>query len=140
MKSEPDASLAKGHIRKAEHNLEAFIYNKEKGYLDWTISMGFYAMYHCCLAILAMAGYESRNQECTLSMVSSMAERGEIDSAFIQYANAMKPNHSSEEEIIPLREKYQYTPAVDIDVLRVEKLLKACQDMIKDTKGMVERP
>ncbi len=43
-----------------------------------------------------------------------------------------------ENNIIPMREKYQYTPAIDIDRQKVEELLGICQDMIKDTKGIVQ--
>jgi len=42
--------LALQYISKAEHNLNAFLHNKEGGFYDRTINIGFYAMYHCCLA------------------------------------------------------------------------------------------
>ena len=38
-----------------------------------------------------------------------------------------------------MREKYQYTPAIDIDIQKVDELLGICQDMIKDTKGIIKR-
>ena len=55
----------------------------------------------------------------------------------MQYIDAMKSSHSNEYDIIPMREKYQYTPAIEIDEQRVEDLLKMCQNMIKETKGMI---
>ncbi|MBI2651892.1 hypothetical protein HYX00_00370 [Candidatus Woesearchaeota archaeon] len=43
-----------------------------------------------------------------------------------------------EDKVIPMREKYQYTPIIEIDKQKVEELLGICQDMIKDTKGIVQ--
>lgn len=42
------------------------------------------------------------------------------------------------EQILAMREKYQYTPVIEIDVQKVEELLGICQDMITDTKGIVQ--
>ena len=139
VKIEPDDDLAQKHIGKAEHNLNFFILAKEHGYYDWNITIGFYVMYHCCLAILAKFGYESRNQECTLALVESLIDDKKIDDDFRKYIEAMKSNTLEEEEkIMPMREKYQYTPIVDIDVQKVEELLGLCQDMIKYTTGIIQ--
>lgn len=138
MKIEPEDKLAQDYIRKAEHNLEVFLYNKEKGYYDWTINIGFYVMYHCCLAIITKFGYESRNQECTLALIESLVEDKKLNEDFKKYIENIKSNVKGEEEqILPMREKYQYTPVIDIDVQKVEKLLALCQDIIKDTKGII---
>lgn len=137
LRIKPDSLLAKDYLAKAEHNLEVFLYNKEKGYYDWTINIGFYVMYHCCLAIITKFGYESRNQECTLALIESLVEGKKIGEDFKKYIGSIKSNTKKEEEqILPMREKYQYTPVIDIDVQKVEKLLGICQDMIKDTKGI----
>lgn len=40
----PDELLALEYIKKAEHNLDAFLHNKDGGFYDWTISIGFYVM------------------------------------------------------------------------------------------------
>ncbi len=42
-----------------------------------------------------------------------------------------------EETLMPMREKYQYTPIIEIDEQKVEELLGICQDMLKDTKGVI---
>lgn len=132
-----DEALAREYIRKAEHNLEFFLLSKEHGFYDWTISIGFYVMYHCCLAIIAKFGYESRNQECTLAAVESLIEEGKIEKDFKRYVDAISPD-LGEERVIPMREKYQYTPIIAIDEQKVEELLGLCQDMIKDAKGIVQ--
>jgi uncharacterized protein (UPF0332 family) len=137
----PDEKLAWDHVKKAEHNLEAFIYNKEGGFYDWTISIGFYVMYHCCLAILTKFGYESRNQECTLALIENLIEDNKLDEDFRKYLEAIKSagkDKKEEEQIQQMREKYQYTPIVEIDIQKVDELLGICQDMLKDAKGVIK--
>ena len=139
VKTQPAEDKVQEYIRKAEHNLEVFMINKEHGFYDWTINIGFYVMYHCCLAILAKFGYESRNQECTLALVESLIEDKKIDEDFGRHMRYIKSNtmEKEEETLMPMREKYQYTPIIEIDEQKVEELLGICQDMLKDTKGVI---
>ena len=141
VKIKPDKELALDYIKKAEHNLDAFLYNKDGGFYDWTISIGFYVMYHCCLAVISKFGYESRNQECTLALIESLIEDKKLDEDFVKYLEAIKSaakDKKEEEQIQKMREKYQYTPIIDIDIQKVEELLSLCQDMLKETKGVIE--
>ncbi len=141
VKINPDNELALQYISKAEHNLKAFLHNKKGGFYDWTISIGFYAMYHCCLAIITKFGYESRNQECTLALIESLIEDKKLDEDFRKYLEAIKSadrDKKEEEQIQRMCEKYQYTPVIDIDVQKVDELLGICQDMIKETKGIIK--
>ena len=136
VKIKADDELVRAFLRKAEHNLQAFIDNKKLKHYDWTISMGFYVMYHCCLAIITKFGYESRNQECTLALIESLIEEKNIEEGFRKYILAIQSTPEDEEgRIMAMREKYQYTPMVEIDIKKVDELLGLCQDMIKDTKG-----
>ncbi len=135
--SRQDDKLAGEHVSKAEHNLDFFLLARNQGFYDWAINIGFYVTYHCCLAILAKFGYDGRNQECTLALIESLVEDGKIGKDFQRYVDAISPD-LGENNIIPMREKYQYTPAIDIDRQKVEELLGICQDMIKDTKGIIE--
>jgi|SRR3989344_6066914 len=125
VKIEPDKELALDYLKKAKHNLEVFLYNKEGGFYDWTINIGFYVMYHCCLAIITKFGYESRNQECTLALIESLIENEKLDEDFKRYVEAIKSSTEAkkeEEHIQKMREKYQYTPVIDIDKEKVEEL------------------
>jgi uncharacterized protein (UPF0332 family) len=134
----PDLRLAQEHIKKAEHNLEVFLANKKLGFYDWTINIGFYVMYHCCLSILAKFGYESRNQECTLALIESLAKDKKIDENFKKYIESIRSSSIDEgDKLMPMREKYQYTTIIEIDIKKVEEILGMCQDMIKDTKGII---
>ena len=141
IETKPDEGLALNYLKKAEHNLDVFLYNKDGGFYDWTINIGFYVMYHCCLAIITKFGYESRNQECTLALIESLIEDKKISEDFKRYIKSIKSaaKGKEEEQIQKMREKYQYTPVVDIDIQKVEELLGICQDMIKDTKGIINK-
>ncbi len=140
VKITPSKELALEHLAKAQHNLKAFLHNKKGGFYDWTISIGFYVMYHCNLAIISKFGYDSRNQECTLALLESLIEDKKLDESFRKYIEAIKSadkEKKEEKQIQKMREKYQYTPIIDIDIQKVDELLGICQDMIKDTKGII---
>lgn len=78
-KIKPDREEVDNHVGKAVHNLEAMIKFKELGSLDdWVVSAAFYSMYHACLAVLYELGYESRNQECTITALEYFIEKGKI--------------------------------------------------------------
>jgi len=70
IKVQPDTEVAYQHIKKAEHNLNAIDYFARGEFSDWSISAGFYTIYHCFLALLAKYGYESRNQECIIEDIN----------------------------------------------------------------------
>ena len=61
-KAKPDIDLAMKHISKSEYNYKVLQDMEGLKYDDWALNAGFYAIYHCFLAILAKYGYESRNQ------------------------------------------------------------------------------
>ncbi len=138
VKTKPDLEIAQGHVKKAEHNFDAFMLNRKHGIYDWCISMGFYTMYHCCLAISAKFGYESRNQECTLSLMSMLSEQGKLGDDFHSYIEAMKAGEDSEDQILALREKYQYSQTISLDKQVVERLRLLCIEMITETKGILK--
>jgi len=136
LKVDSDMKLAKDHITKAEHNLKALLHN-QNSFSDWSINMGFYAMYHCCLALLAKFGYASKNQQCTLSAIEMLIEEKKIDASFKEYIEKMQGSNAKEERILPMREDTQYTPVLSVEAKKVKELLALCQDMIDETKGII---
>ncbi|MFH0874483.1 MAG: HEPN domain-containing protein [archaeon] len=136
VKINPNSDVAKQFLQKAEHNLKVFLDNKKLGNLDWCISMGFYSMYHCCLSILAKYGYESRNQECTLAAIRVLVEDKKIPETFVEFIDSIKKTEK-EGEILSMREKYQYSPNIDIDKYTVENLEAMCKTMITETRGIL---
>lgn len=133
----PDDELAREYVKKAEHNLDFFLLARKNGFYDWAINIGFYVTYHCCLAIITKFGYESRNQDCTLAVVENLIEEGKISQDFKRYVDSISAD-MGDDKVIPMREKYQYTPIIAIDKQKVEELLGLCQDMIKDARGIVQ--
>lgn len=141
----PDEKEAQEHIKKAEHNLQALIFNKDR-FSDWSINMGFYTMYHCCLAILAKFGFESKNQECTLSAIDFLVEEKKIDVSFREYVEKIrkKPEDKKEyktekkdKQIMAEREETQYATILAVEKEKVNEILKICQEMLQETKGIV---
>jgi len=68
----------KGHLNKSIHNFKAMIYFQKIGFSDWSASASFYCLYHCLLALIAKEGFESRNQNCTFTLIEDMIEKGKI--------------------------------------------------------------
>jgi len=129
----PNIEKAKKHIEKAEHNFNAILYFKQGGYSDWSVSAAFYTLYHCFLAILAKHGYESRNQECTISSIQYLKENKKIaiEDRFIE---ALQHADNSNDTIIELREDFQYGVKKEIEDNRIEMLLEMCKELIHITK------
>lgn len=96
------------HINNALHNLKAADYNIRGGFSDWAVSASSYSMYHELLSILFKIGYESRNQECTITLIEKLIKDNKIDFdikyvQMIRRTNAMLPKDAK-----TLREQFQY--------------------------------
>ena len=141
VKISSDINTAIGHLEKAEHNFKAITYFDIGGFSDWSVSAAFYTIYHCFLAILAKFGYESRNQECTLSAIQSLKELNKIniDEKLIEaLKNQQELKEKHEHNVISLREDYQYGIKKEIqDKHRFEKLLKICSEAVDTTKEII---
>ena len=105
------------------------------------MSAAFYTTYHCFLAILAKHGFESRNQECTVSAIKYLNEQGKVklDERFIEilksHAEDEQRAHSAS-ELRELREDFQYGVGVEYDI-GIEQLQKTCTEIIDAAKDEV---
>src|SRR3990167_8755234 len=72
IKTKPDLDLAQKHVKKSEYNYGVVQTLEGLKIYDWALNVGFYAIYHCFLAILAKYGYESRNQACTITVLLTL--------------------------------------------------------------------
>lgn len=72
VKTEPDLDLAQKHVKKSEYNYGVVQTLEGLKIYDWALNVGFYAIYHCFLAILAKYGYQSRNQACTITVLLTL--------------------------------------------------------------------
>ena len=79
IKSKPDFGLAQQHLNKSEYDYEVVQTLERLKVYDWAFNVGFYAIYHCFLAILAKYGYESRNQACTITILLTLINDKKLD-------------------------------------------------------------
>ncbi|HLC71157.1 MAG TPA: HEPN domain-containing protein [Candidatus Nanoarchaeia archaeon] len=136
LKTDPDIEEAKKHLAKAEHNLEGITKFKEIEFSDWSMSAGFYCIYHCFLAIAATFGYESANQTCTISLMRFLKEENKIsvDEKFIE----LLEYEEMENSVIDLRENYTYGVHISVkDEAKLDELKRTCKEMVDITKEIV---
>ena len=130
---------AKKHLAKAEHNFNGVTKFKQIGFSDWSMSAGFYCIYHCFLAIAAKFGYESGNQTCTISLIRHLKEENKInlDKKFIELLE-YEEFENVEESFIDLREDYTYDVKISVeDEAKINELKKTCKELIDVTKQIV---
>ncbi len=139
IKISPNKTLAKEHISKAEHYLEATFLLKEK-FSDISASTVFYSIYHCFLAIIAKFGYESRNQECTFAVIYALIEAGEIniDKSLIDKISMLSIK-SDEDSVIEIREKYQYGTELSMKEKLYHENLDIAKKILGKTKEIIEK-
>ena len=132
---------ANKHLAKAEHNLKAVFYLQKGGFEDWSISAGFYCLYHCMLAILAKYGYESRNQECTLAVVENLIQERKLllDIKFVNALKEYKTDEHHEATVIELRELFQYGLDVKVDSTKLNELIAFCKELIDAVKEILSK-
>ena len=88
------------------------------------------------LAILAKHGYESRNQECTISAIQHLKKEGKInlDEKFIIALQQREIEEEKQETIIELREKLQYGVQTKTQNTIIDRLKEICVECIEKTK------
>jgi len=136
-KIEPDFDEAKKQIQKALSDLETmrYLYNGNK--TDWVASTAFYAMYHSLLAILYKLGYESRNQECTITAIEYFIEEGTLDISR-DYINMIRNLQETEDDAKKIREDMQYTSKTELEKNRCEKLMEDAKKFVEKMRVVLE--
>ena len=79
IKTRSNLDLAQKHVKKSEYNYGVLQTLEKLKLYDWAFNVGFYAIYHCFLAILAKYGYESRNQACTITVLLFLINEKKLD-------------------------------------------------------------
>ncbi len=128
---------AKKHIEKAESNLKSALDFIKMGYSDWSVSAFFYSAYHCFLSIATKFGYESGNQNCTISLIEYLNEQGKIklENKFLE---AFKyETQENEKSVIGMREDYTYGTRKEVSKDKIEWLTKLCKELIDETKNII---
>ena len=137
----PDINKAKEYIAKAEHYLKATDYLKKGNYSDISASTVFYCMYHCLLAIASKFGYESRNQDCTFALISTLIEEGKIDfeQSLLNKISQLEIKDDTQTSL-DLREQYQYGTSLSIKDDKIyNDLFSLAQEVLAKTKEIIER-
>ena len=140
LKSDSDLEEAKKHLAKAEHNLDGITKFREIGFSDWSMSAGFYCVYHCFLAIAARFGYESANQTCTISLMRYLKEANKItlDDKFIELLEYEEMKETRYGSVIDLREDYTYGVQISVkDEAKLNNLKNICKELIDLTKQII---
>lgn len=134
----PDSNTAQAHLKKAEHNLDVMDYLVKGGFSDWAVNASFYTSYHCLLAMLALFGYESRNQECTFAAVRHLIEEGELRLKEQDIIHISSNSEGMESSVIELREKFQYGTETSYAKSRIHELFFETLEFIERAKVIVE--
>ena len=129
--------LAKRHIAKAEHYIEASLILKDN-FSDISASTIFYSMYHSLLAVLAKFGYESGNQECTFALIYSLIENKDID-LLKKEIDKVSLINSEEESAVELREKYQYGVELSMKEDIFNENFELAKKLLGKVKEIIER-
>jgi len=139
-KIEPNKNLAFEHLQKAKHNLEVFRSLRKNKFSDWSITAGFYVLYHCFLAIAVKHGYESKNQTCTIALIENLQEQGKIsiNPDIIDFMKYNEEENYHEESIIELRENYTYGVNLEVeDKEQLDKIEKLCVEFLDSVKNII---
>jgi len=140
LKTDPDLDEAKRHLAKAEHDFDGITKFREIGFSDWSMSAGFYCIYHNFLSIAAKFGYQSSNQTCTIALMRFLKETGKInlDEKFIEALEYEEIEESKENSVIELREDYTYGVQTTVkDEAKINELKKICKELVDITKEII---
>ena len=130
-KISPNSKLSKEHIGKAKHNLKAAEFNISGGFSDWAVSQLYYAMYHSLLAVLFKKGFESKNHECTITVIESLIEEKEInlDKEYIAFIRTTE--QMTQKDAKSLREEFQYGTKTEVNKILLNELIKKSKEIVE---------
>lgn len=140
-KQSPDEEEIKGHIEKAEHNLNFVKDNLKLGYYDWCITGCYYTSYHMVLALIMTKGYSSKNHLATLCiLIKEFYKKGiekedleMINSLFIDYQDLIFYVESKNK-----REDATYSSKRVYDRSMVETLRVKAAVFVDKVKGIIK--
>jgi|SRR3989344_2323185 len=135
----PDIKRAEDHIKKSEHYLAATDYLKKGNFSDISASTVFYSMYQCLLAIAIKYGYESRNQECTFALISSLIDENNIKFKKEILNKIYSINTEDKDDTAAgVREHYQYGVDINLKESLYKEMTNLAKEIIEMTKEILE--
>ena len=135
----PNLKESRAHIKKAESNLGTMHYLYDGGKTDWVASAAFYAMYHALLALLYRVGYESRNQECTITATEHFMkdETIQLEQEYIDMIR-LAQEQENKRDVKNLREEYQYGTETAMEDKLCLKIMDNARQFVDRIKEVLE--
>ncbi len=86
--------------------------------------------------LITKFGYESRNQECTVALIKQLKFEGKIkiDDMIINSFNTEEIDQQHENNILQIRENFQYGTDTSVNDEKLKKLKDLCLRAIEETK------
>jgi uncharacterized protein (UPF0332 family) len=136
-KIKPDFKEAEKQIKKALSDLDTMQYLYQGNRTDWVASAAFYTMYHSLLAILYKIGYESRNQECTITAVEYFIKIKvlNMDENYIKMIRSLQ---ETEEDAKKVREDMQYGSKTQLENDKCKVLMKNAKKFVEEIRSVLE--
>jgi len=136
IKTKPDLDLAQKHVKKSEYNYGIVQTLERLKIYDWAFNVGFYAIYHCFLAILAKHGYESRNQVCTTIVLFTLINEKKLDldkDLVTQFDSLDVEKNIANPTIRERREISTYGVETSIDLQQLKKIKELILKVQRET-------
>lgn len=136
IKISPDEELAQKHLVKSEYNYRVMQTLEGLSIYDWALNVGFYAVYHCFLAILAKYGYRSRNQSCTITAVLTLinGNKLELSKDLVLQFDTLEPEKDlSNPTVRKNREVSTYGVETSIDLYQLKTLKELVLNVQRET-------
>ncbi|MBU0615625.1 MAG: HEPN domain-containing protein [Nanoarchaeota archaeon] len=136
IKIQPDDRLAQDHLDKSEYNSEVMKDLENLKRFDWALNVGFYAIYHCFLAVLAKHGYESKNQRCSISAILKLIDDKKIDfdkELVLQFDTLEVDKEAARPTIRQSRETSTYGIASSIDTKQLDEVKEIIKKIQRET-------
>lgn len=141
MRVEPNYKEARKHLGKAEDNLRAMELLYRNEFHDWTVVVGYYAMYHAVLALLRNIGLLALTHKCALNAFNLFfIQKGKIEPKFVEYFERAKKLERKYVETIERasaqRVFVQYR-VIELSGRDVEWVLQAAREFVEKIMEMV---
>jgi len=136
----PEIIESRKHILKGEHYIFASEHLLKGGFSDVAASTLFYAGYHALLAICNSFGYESRNQECTFSLIYWLIEERKIGlkKELVEKMAVLESAKGEETTSRQLREQYQYGTELSLPNDMYKDILQLARELLSEAREIVE--
>ncbi len=108
---------------------------KSKKY-DWALNVGFYAIYHCFLAILAKQGYESKNQSCSITVLLKLIEDKKLEfdkDLVLQFDTLDVDKEAASPTVRQSRETSTYGVITKVDTKQSERVKELITKIQRET-------